>query len=680
MLQLRLTFRRLVRTPSFTITVVLMLALGIGATTAMFSWVHSVLLRPLPVPEPDRLVNLSAPGPKPGSTSCGIAGDCDQVFSYPMFRDLEREQNVFTGIAGQRFFRANLAYDGEPFAGAGVLVSGNYFDVLGIEPAAGRLITPGDEPRLGESAVVVLSYDHWQKAYGGDPGAVGRTLLVNGASLTVIGVAPKGFSGTTLGIQPHVFVPLTMRWIMEPTVPRDDANRLAYWVYAFARLRPGVSIEQASSALNGIYSGILAEIEAPLNAFMPADVLERFKAKRIEISPGAHGQSRFPRVAGQPLGLLLGVTSLLLLIVCVNIANLLLARGAARTGELAIHASIGASRRHLFAGSLAEAAVLAVIGGAASLPIAAALLAGIDAMLPIVEAGAGFDIEIDKTVLAFCAALTLATVLLFGSIPAIKAVTTSPGLVVKGQASQAASTRGMARFRGSLATAQIALSMLLLALAGFFAQSLLNVARVDLGMNVDSLATFAVSPRLNGYDRERTMSVFERIEESLAAEPGIVAVASASVPLLTDSNSRNDVQVRGFDAGPSTDTNAHANHVSAGFFRAMEIPLLAGREFAPADTLGAPRVAVVNQTFLRKFGLGMDAIGTRIGVSFDDGIDPDIEIVGIAADAKYSTVKDEIPPQYFLARRQDDNIQTLAFYVRGTLDSEALLAAIRRAG
>lgn len=670
--------RHLLGRPGFSVVVVAMLALGIGATTAMFSWVHTMLLQPLPVSEPEQLVNLSAPGPKPGSNSCSFAGDCDNVFSYPMFRDLQAQQEVFTGIAGHRFFRANLAYEGQTLASAGVLVSGNYFDVLGLTPAVGRLFVPADEPQVGESAIVVLSYNYWRSAFGGDPGVVGRTVVVNGETLSIVGVGPAGFSGTTIGAQPQIFVPLSMRWLMEPTVPRNAENRLAYWIYAFARLRPGVTIEQASAAINIIYSGILNDIEAPLNEFLPPDVLERFRQKRIGLAPGAHGQSDIPQAAGQPVTLLFGVTTLVLLIVCVNIANLMLARGAARTGELAIRASIGASPRNLLLQSLTEAALLAAIGGLCSLPLAAGILAGIEAMLPIVQVGSGLRIELNATVFGFAAAVTLATVLLFGSIPAIKAMRTDPGLVVKGQASLAASSRGMTRFRASLATAQIALSMLLLGLAALFTQSLMNVARVNLGMNVDSLVTFAVSPRLNGYSPQRTMRVFDELEEALAAEPGVTDVASAAVALITDSNSRNSLTVQGFDAGPATDTASSMNAVSAGFFGAMQIPLLAGREFGQVDVGDAPRVAVVNESFLRKFGLGMDAIGTRFAQGSGDGVELDIEIVGIAADAKYSTVKDEIPPQYFLPRRQIDSLGTLAFYVRGSANPDALFATIRR--
>lgn len=679
MSHLRIAARQLLRRPGFSLVVIVMLALGIGTTTAMFSWVHTLLLQPLPVPDPGRLVNLSAPGPKPGQTSCSFAGDCAQVFSYPMFRDLEAQQDVFKGIAGHRILRANLSFEGRTEAAPGLLVSGSYFGVLGLAPAAGRLIEPADEPRVGEAAVVVLGYEHWQNAFGGDPDIVGSTLLVNGVPLTIVGVAPRGFSGTTIGVQPRIFVPLSMRWVMEPTVSRNDEDRLAYWIYAFARLEPGITIEQASSRINALYSGIVNDVEAPLNDFLPDDLLEQFKHKRIGLEPGAQGQSEIPRNATQPLMLLFGVTGLVLLVVCVNVASLLLARGASRVGEMAIRVSIGASRRHLFTQSLTEAGLLALIGGVCGLPLAAAILAGIQAMIPVVEVGTGINIDLNGTALWFAAAVTVTTVFVFGLVPAIKATSTDPGLAVKGQASQAASGRAMTHFRGSLATAQIALSMLLLALAGLFTQSLMNVTRENLGMNVDSLVAFNISPRLNGYGPERTMAVFDELDEALVEEPGVVDIGSASVAIIADNNSRSDLTVQGLEAGPNVDTTSSRNEVSVGFFRTLEMPLLAGRGFEASDRVGAPRVAVVNQTFLRKFGLASaaDAIGTRFGEG--RGSDAlDIEIVGVIADAKYSTVKGDIPPQFFLPRRQNDNIDTLTYYVRGVLEPDTLFATIRR--
>ena len=674
----RYAIRQLLRRPTLSVVVIAMLAVGIGASTAMFSWVHAVLLNSLPVPAAERLVNLGAPGPKPGSNSCSIAGDCAQVFSYPMFRDLEQAQRVFSGMAGHRFFRANLSYDGANLADAGVLVSGSYFDVLQLTPAAGRLISPADEPAVGESPVVVLSHDYWRSGFDSDPGVIGNALTVNGQELSIIGVAPAGFSGTTVGAKPKVFVPLTLRWNMEPTITTGPDDRMAYWLYVFARLQPDVSIEQARAGINTVYSGILNDVEAPLNAFLPPDVMERFRQRQITVEPGDRGQSDIAADAGTPLMLLLGITGVLLLIVCINIAGLLLARGITRTGEFAIRASLGAGRKHLFMQTLTESGILALAGGIFSLPVASGVLRGIQAMIPTFEVGTGFDVDLNTATLMFAAGATATTVLIFGLLPALRATRTHPGAVVKGQASQASSAARLTRVRDSLAAAQIGFSMMLLAVAGLFAQSLANVARVDLGLDTSSIVSFTVSPRLSGYGPERSMEIFDRLEAELSASPGISGVTSARVAILSNSNSRNSLRVEGFDAEPTDNTTASTNEVGSDFFETLGIPILAGRGFDESDTLDGPRVAIVNESFLQKFNLGMDALGTRFASGFADDQPPNIEIVGIAADAKYSAVKGDIPPQYFLPRRQDDNIGTLTYYVRGALEADTLFSQMRR--
>ena len=416
--QLKQALGQLRLRPGLSAVVILMLALGIGATTAMFSLYHQVLLRPLPVPEPDRLVNLAARGPKPGSGFADLAfGDFGASFSYPMFRDLEREQTGFTGIAAEADFIANLSAGNRPVSGRGRLVSGSYFRVLNLRPAIGRLIGPEDEPRLGESAVAVLSNDYWQSQFGGDTKVIGETLMVNGYALEIIGVAPAGFTGTNLGTRPQIFVPATLQASMQRVSTASAEDRQNYWLYLFARLAPGVTLERATSQLNGIYSGILNEVEAPMlsGQQLPQGTLEQFRARKIEFSSGAQGRSNLPRTAARPLTLLLGVTVLVLLIVCVNIANLLLARGAARTGEMAIRASLGASRGRLVRQLLAESVVLIAIGGLASLAVAALVARLITTLLP---GGLGLEPGLSATAMLFAAGASLVTVLVFGLVPA----------------------------------------------------------------------------------------------------------------------------------------------------------------------------------------------------------------------------------------------------------------------
>jgi len=677
MSNLKSAVRQLRKRPALATIVILTLALGIGANTAMFSLFHQVLMRPLPVPEPERLVILGAPGPRSGSVSCSDMGACDQVFSYPMLRDLEREQTVFTGIAAHRGFSANIAADGaQAVSGEGVAVNGAYFSVLRLAPALGRLIGPQDEPKAGEGRVVVLAHDYWQNDFGGDPGILGKILAVNGEPMTVVGIAPEGFAGASPGSRPQVFVPLTMRWRMEPYFAEGAGNRQQYWAYLFARLGPGTTLGQAQNAINVPYRAIINDVEAPLNTGMSEQAMARFRDQTLVLLPGARGQSQAPDNARLPLALLLGVTALVLVIACVNIANLLLARGAMRTGELALRSALGASRRQIFTQLVTEAGLLGLLGCAAGLPVGLATLRIIVTFIPP-EVSANLDTGLSTPAILFAIAASLVTVLLFGLVPAWAATRAPAGAVLKEQAGQQSGGRGMARFRRSLATAQIAFSMVLLVVAGLFTRSLLNVTRVDLGLDAESVATFSVAPVLNGYPPERSAELFRRIEEALAALPGVASVGSAMVGVVAGDSWGSNVSAQGFEAMPDTDTNARYNSVSAGYFRTLAIPLLSGRDFTPQDTAGRPKVAIVNESFAEKFGLGADAVGKRMAIG--SGGELDIEIIGLVRDAKYSDVKEEAPPQFFLPRYQDETLGFMNFYVRGRLAPEDMLASMSNA-
>jgi len=676
MTSLKLALRHLAKTPFVTFVAILSLALGIGANAAIFSLFNQMLLRPLPVPAPRELGNLAAPGPKPGSQSCNQAGDCDEVFSYPMFRDLQRTHTVFTDVAAHRLFGANLSYQSQTLSGEGVLVSGSYFPVLQLPPALGRLLSPEDDQTVGESMVAVLSHAYWTTRFGADPGVLDDTLIVNGHRLTIVGVTPEGFEGTTLGARPQVYVPITLRGLMNPGFDQFH-NRRTYWAYVFARLRDGATIEEARAQLNVEYRAILNEVEAPLQPGMSDQTLERFKARELIIEPGARGQSSVDREARTPLFLLLAVTALVLLIACANIANLLLARGAARASEMAIRLSIGANRLQLVRQLLIESLVLAVCGGLAGLVVARWTLDVIQGMLPA-DAADALLFELDGLVLAFAAAVTLATGLLFGLFPAWH--TTRPDLLstLKGQAGQPGGGRSAQWFRTTLATAQIAISMALLVCAGLFTKSLLNVSRVDLGLDIENLITFSVSPELNGYTPERSRALFERLEEELAVQPGVTAVAASLVPAIAGSNWGSSVSVEGFEAGPDTDTHANFNEVGPDYFRTMGIPVLAGREFTRADRLEGPKVAIVNEAFAGKFNLGRDAVGKRIGTGPRETVKLDVEIVGLVKDAKYSEVKGEMRPIFFRPYRQDERIGYINFYVRTSASTDSALRSVPR--
>ena len=676
MANLKLAFRRLFKAPFVTSVAILSLALGIGANAAIFSLFNQMLLRPLPVPAPHELVNLAAPGPKPGSQSCNQAGNCDVVFSYPMFRDLQKAHTVFTDIAAHRLFQANLSFHNQTLNGEGMMVSGSYFPVLQVRAAIGRLLSPQDDQKVGESLVAVLSHAYWTTRFDRDPGVLGETLIVNGQHLTIVGVAPEGFDGTTLGSKPQIYVPITLRGLMNPGF-NGFHNRRSYWAYVFARLRPGVTIDEARTQLNVPYRALINDVEAPLQRGMSDQRMAQFRTREVVVEAGARGQSSVDNDAQVPLLLLLGVTGLVLLIACANIANLLLARGAARSSEMAIRLSIGANRRHLIGQLLTESLVLAACGGVAGLVVARWTLDLIVAILPA-EVASTMAVSMDRSVLLFAAAVTLTTGLLFGLFPAWHS--TRPDLLstLKGQAGQPGGSRSAKWFRTSLATTQIAISMALLVCAGLFTKSLMNVSRVELGIDVEQLATFGVSPELNGYQPERSKQLFERLEDELAAQPGVRSVSASLVPALSGSNWGTDVAVEGFKSGPDIDSNARFNEVAPGYFATMGIPILAGRDFTRSDRLGAAKVAIVNESFARKFNLGRDVVGKRMSSDGGPTAKLDVEIVGLVKDAKYSQVKDEVPPLFFRPYRQDERVGSMAFYIRTTGAPEQIIQNIQR--
>ncbi len=668
---IKLAFRTLFRTPFVTTVAVLSLALGIGANAAIFSLADQVLFKPLPVPEPERLVNIAAPGPNPGYQSCNQAGDCDEIWSYPMLRDLEQRQTALTGIAGHVALGVNLAVDGAPVSGDAMLVSGGYFPTLGITPAVGRLIGPQDQDP-GSNLVAVLSYDFWNSRFAGDRSVVGRTLVVDGRTLTIAGVAPRGFQGTTMGTNPLVFLPLTVRRELEGFTRYD--SRRTYWIYVFGRLKPGMEIARAQSELNAVYRPILAEVEAPLQEGMTDATMARFKAKQVILSPGFRGQSQVHHEAKTPLAMLFGVTIVVLLSACANIANLLLARGATRATEMGTRLALGASRRQLVGQLLTESVILALLGGVLSVGIAAATLRLLSSLLPT-DAATSLQFRLQPLVLVFTGIVAIVTGILFGLFPALHNTRSDLITAIRAGAGQLTGHRHAGRFRSVLVTVQITLATTLLIAASLFLKSLVNVSHVDLGVKVDDVVTFSIAPTRSGYDSTAAGTLYAQVEDALRRRPGSTGVTASLVPLIAGSNWGTDVDVQGFPSGPGVDNNSRFNEVGAGYFTTLGIPVLAGREFTDGDTRGAPRVAVVNEKFAEKFHLGRNPIHKFMSLSGPDSLN--IEIVGLVKNAKYSSVKVDVPPLFFLPWRQDGDVHALNFYVRTPLDPASQMRAIR---
>jgi len=673
MFNLKLALRTLFRTPFVTAVAILSLGLGIGANAAIFSLFNQIILKPLPVPEAGRLVNLANPGPKSGMNSCGDAGPCTAVFSYPMFRDLEKAQTTFTGIAAHHGFGANISYKGQSQGGDGLEVSGSYFPVLGLTPAAGRLLNPGDDLAAGEPNVVVLSHRYWTRRFAANPNVVNDTLIINGRPFTIVGVGPEGFDGTTIGSRPQFYVPMSMTDALQPGWGGVLDNRRAYWIYLFARLKPGVSIETAQTAINVPYHSIINEVEVPLQKGMSDTTLGRFKTKAVEVTGGARGQSSTPEEAFVPLLLLLSVTFVVLLSACANIANLLLAKAVGRAGEMAVRLSIGGARRHLISQLLGESILLAGFGGAFGVLVAKWTMAAVVAMLPP-DAANAMTFAIDFRVLLFMAVVSLGTGLLFGIFPALHSTRPNLAIALKGQAGQPGGARAAKRFRTTLATVQIVLSMALLAIAGLFIKSLVNVSRVDLGLVTDNVVTFTIAPSLNGYTPDRSRQIYEQVEDALIRLPGVTHMAGSMVPLVSGDNWGTSVSVEGFHADPDTDVHTSQNMVGPDFFKTVGMQMITGRDFTRSDTLSSPKVAIVNEAFAKKFNLGANPIGRHVSQGRSNKLDT--EIIGLVKDAKYSEIKQPVPPVVFTPYRQQERTEELYFYVATSGSMDSVMASI----
>ena len=494
MINLKHSFRTIFKSPFVSGVAILSLALGIGANSAIFSLFDEMLLRPLPVVEPERLVNFGAPGPNPGQQSCGNAGDCDVVFSYPMFLDLQRANTEFSGIAAHEAFGANIAFHGVTVHGEAMMVSGSYFPVLGLHAALGRLIGPQDDTPVGQNFVAVLGHGFWTSQFGGDPGIIGQTMLVNGKSMTIVGIAPRGFEGTTLGYAAQFFVPISMRHEVQPFFNEFEKRR-SYWVYLFAPPQAG-RLDRAGQGLD--QRGVLAD---PLDhRSAPADRDERLDHEAIQgqahdLEDGRRGQSNLHKQTKTPILLLMCITAIVLLIACANIANLLLARGAGRSMEMAVRLSLGATRGQIVSQLLTESVLLALIGGVASIFVARWTLAVMSGLLPSQMAGdLHFALERPRGRVRRPRSRSR-RVSSSASSRRCTARAPSSRAIMRDAGTKQTGGRAAARFRTALVTAQIALSMALLVSAGLFVKSLGNVSSVDLGVKIDHITHVRASRR-----------------------------------------------------------------------------------------------------------------------------------------------------------------------------------------
>jgi predicted permease len=669
---IRFGLRTLAKNPGFTLVAILTLALGIGANAAIFSLTDQVLLRFLPVERPQELVVLHSPGKSHGRTWNDIQGG--HSFSYPMYKDLRDRNEVFAGLLARYHVQVSIAGQGQSQLAEGELVSGNYFQVLGVQPALGRVFSSQDETAAGANPVAVLSYGYWTRNFGGDPNILNKQLSVNGNSLTIVGVARSGFAGVQVGQVPDLFIPITMK---APMTPNWDglADRNDHWVTMLARLKPGISSTKAEAGLTPLYHAIL-EGEAPALKLSSRDQQE-FLNRKMLVDIGSHGRPVLQHDAKQPLLVLMAMVGLVLLIACANLAGLLIARGEGRQREIALRLALGAGRGRLVRQLMTESLLLAIVGGVTGLALASWTLAVIVKSIPESVGASGLTAQLDYRVLIFACAISLLTGVFFGLAPAIRATRADLQSVLKDQGAGVSGGKANVRVRKSLLVSQIALTAVLLGSAGLFAHSLFNLKQQDLGVRPDHVLEFSISPELNRYTPPQTISLVERIRKSIEPLPGVRAVSLSEIPMLAGSNSSSNITVEGYNAQEDEDMQVDHNSVGPDFLATMGIALLNGREFSDSDTSSSPKVAIINESMARRFFAGRQPVGLHFGFGKAKEAKIDTEIIGVAKDSKNTDLRDQVYPTVFLPYSQSEHAGNATFYVRTNQDPVALTATVR---
>ncbi len=668
---LRHSVRALKKSPLFTSIAIASLALGLGANTAIFTVLDQVLLRPLPVKNPNELVILSTPGVARGM----FEGDnSDRLFSRPLYLELRDRSQVFDGLAARFPTATNFVFQGQSESVRTEVVSGNFFDVLGVPAFRGRLLSPADDVTKSGHPVVVLGYAFWQRRFGGEAGVIGKTARVNNALMTVIGVTPRGFFGVNVGRNPDIYVPMAMKAEMTPTWDHYD-DRTAHFLHIIGRLKPGMTIDHATPSLQVIFKPMLEADLAALTGDISQKFRERFLAKELVLTSAHNGVPTFRESTSTPLYVLMAMVGLVLLIACANVANLLVARGLGRQKEVAIRLALGASRKDVIRQLLAESLVLAIFGACAGLLVSAWTSSLLVDAIPGDGGTSSLNASLDPRTIAFTFAVALITGIGFGLFPALQATRPNVYPTLKDQGGSVIGGFGQLRSRQALVVAQVALSLLLLVGAGLFTRSLINLRKLDPGFNTSNMVTFAVDASRNGYTPDRIRDTYQRLQEQLRSFPGVKSAALNDLMLLSGDNTTHGIHVEGYQ--PKADDRLQPNFstISPAYFSTVGMPLLLGRDFTPADRWGAHKVAIVNETFARYYFPGDNPLGRRFGMRQGPG---DIEIVGVAKDAKYDSLRGESQQFVYMPYLQEEAPGYITADIRTAMAPEVIMPSLRR--
>ena len=674
---LRYGLRMLLKHKGFTAVAVLSLALGIGANTAIFSLIDAVMLRALPVHEPDRLVLFG--NAKSAGITIGFPDSSQDLFSYPLYQEVRKRNQVFSDVAAVHSLPSRV--HGVVHAGESTgeleqinaqMVSGTYFSVLGVNALLGRTLTSDDDITPGGHPVVVASHSWWQRRFGGNPSVIGSTINIDKTSYSIIGITPRDFFGTTVGDSPDIWVPLSMEEQLPPGF-KGLTDRMFQSLYLIGRLKSGVGVEQAGAETNLLFKQLLTEYSGA----RPSDErLQNIQQARIELTPAGRGLSELRTEFSLPLKILMVVVGVVLLIACANIANLLMARAAARHQEFTLRVALGASPLRIGRQLLTESLLLALLGGAAGILLGSW---GSSALISMVSAGPQtlpINVEPDLRVLAFTLIVSVVSAVVFGTAPAIRASRVELSASLRSnRASSSVMTRSL--IGKTLLVSQVAMSLLLLVGAGLFVRSLVNLQHVDTGFNQEHVLLFQIDTDSIGYKEDSSLvKLYRDVEERVSSIPGVRA-ASFSMFAFNQGGWTTPASTMGDSSSVRTEQRIRNNSVGPDFFEAMGLPLLAGRGFGAQDTETSPKVAVISEELALKLFPGSSPLGRRFGRGGQEHSE-EIEVIGVVKDAKYGDLLEEPKPMAYYPYTQSINFLS-NFEVNFAGEPATVVAETRRA-
>jgi putative ABC transport system permease protein len=675
----RYALRQLRKSPAFTLTVIVTLALGIGANAAVFTLFDQVLLRMLPVERPKELVRFVWSGDFSGSSS-SFGGSQKDFFSYPMYKDLRDHNQVFESMLAADKAGVGVSWHNQAERKDAEVVSGNYFQVLGLKPAAGRLLTQQDDTAKNANPVLILSFDYWKTRFAASSDVVGQVVLINGHSFTILGVAPQNFDSAIGGYKPGVFIPMSMVEIAMPWMaPRDNLNKHdSLWLTLVARLKPGVSMSQSEASLGPLWHALR------VNEFaLYKSRSERFRKgfideSHLKVIDDSKGFSPDRIDLEKPLIILMSMASLLVLLCAINVATLLLLRAAGRAREMSMRYALGAKRSRITAQLLVEGGLLGLAGAAAGLAIAPMVATTLVRTMTSSDPGSEpYSASIDARILFFTLGVSLLASLLFSIAPVFHFL--RPDLANALRQNSGTASKSSQRFRKLAVGVQIALSVMLLGGAGLFVRTLDNLRHQPVGFDTANLVSFNLDPTSSGYGEDRTPQIVTNAIEAVRRIPGITNAATTDDPELSGDSTGSSFTIQGYKAAEDEDMGFEDGNITPGYFAALRQPLLAGREFTSSDVQGQPKVAVVNMAVVKRFyGSPQNALGRAIAKGGGDNVKFDITIVGVVGDVKHQDLRSMMRQAIYSPYLQDKHPGGVVVYMRTVQPPETVEPAIRQ--